>query len=58
MARSPLRFKRGGLHRSTGTPRGQKIPASKHRAAARGTYGKKAQRQERFYENVLRKGRR
>lgn len=56
--RKPLKFKKGGLHRSTGTPAGKKISASKHRAARSGAYGKKAQRQELFFENVLKGGRR
>jgi hypothetical protein len=58
MARSPLKFKKGGLHRSTGTPKGKKISATKHAAARSGAYGKKAQKQERFYENVLKRGHR
>lgn len=33
---------KGGLHRSTGTPLGQKIPASKIAKAAAGGYGPKA----------------
>lgn len=53
--RKPLRFKSGGLHRSTGTPKGKKIPAAKHRAARAGAYGKRAKKQELFYENVLRR---
>jgi hypothetical protein len=55
MARKALRFKSGGLHRSTGTPRSRRIPAAKHRAARAGAYGPKAKRQEIFYENVLRR---
>ena len=39
---------KGGLHRSTNTPQGQKIPASKMAAALRGDYGPKAQKQARF----------
>ncbi len=35
----------GGLHESTHTPEGQKIPASKIRAAKQGRYGPKAKRQ-------------
>lgn len=54
----PLRFKRGGLHRSLGVPQGQKIPASKVEAAAEGRYGKTAAKQARFYQNVLKKGQR
>ena len=54
----PIKFKSGGLHRSTGTKQGKKISAAKHRAAASGKLGKKAQKQERFYQNVLKKGQR
>lgn len=52
----PMTFKSGGLHASTKTKAGEKIPASKHAAAASGSLGKKAQKQENFYENVLKKG--
>lgn len=41
----PITFNRGGLHRSVGVPQGQKIPASKLAAAARGDYGPKAKKQ-------------
>jgi hypothetical protein len=51
-----ITFKQGGLHRSTKTPKGKKIPASKHRAAASGRLGPKAKKQELFYRNVLSKG--
>lgn len=49
----PITFHKGGLHESTGTPAGQKIPASKHAAAASGKLGPKAKAQENFYRNVL-----
>lgn len=49
----PLKFKKGGLHASTGTAPGKKIPASKHAAAASGKLGPKAKKQEQFYRNVL-----
>lgn len=49
----PIKFKEGGLHESTGTPKGQKIPASKHAAAAAGKLGPKAKKQEQFMRNVL-----
>lgn len=55
--KKPLKFEKGGLHKSTHTPMGQKIPASKMEAAEQGKYGPKAQRQARFAENVLKKGR-
>ena len=43
--KKPLSFTPGGLHRSTNTPMGQKIPAAKMAAAMRGDYGPKAKRQ-------------
>jgi len=49
----PIRFSPGGLHRSTGTPAGEKIPASKMRAAASGKLGPKAKKQALFKKNVL-----
>ncbi len=49
----PITFKPGGLHRSTGTPAGQKIPAAKMAAAASGKLGPKAQKQAQFARNVL-----
>jgi len=51
-----ITFREGGLHGSTGTPAGKKISARKHEEAKSGKLGKKAQKQELFYENVL-KGR-
>ena len=53
----PIKFVKGGLHKSTGTPAGQKIPASKKAAAARGDYGPKAKKQAQFAKNVLTGGR-
>lgn len=41
----PVTFQQGGLHQSTGTPPGQKIPAAKVAAAASGKLGPKAQKQ-------------
>ena len=38
-------LKKGGLHRTTGTPMGEKIPASKVAAAAAGKYGPKGVKQ-------------
>ena len=52
-SRKPLKFHKGGLHASTSTAPGKKISASKHAAAASGKFGPKAEKQERFYENVL-----
>lgn len=51
--KKPITFQKGGLHQSTGTPQGQKIPASKRAAARSGAYGPKAKKQEMFAENVL-----
>jgi hypothetical protein len=36
---------KGGLHRSTGTPEGEKIPAAKIAKAKKGAYGPKAKKQ-------------
>jgi hypothetical protein len=49
----PIKFKTGGLHQSTGTPAGQKIPAKKKAAALAGKLGPKAQKQAQFAKNVL-----
>lgn len=51
-----ITFTPGGLHRSTGTPMGQKIPAGKMAAAMAGRYGPKAKKQAMFARNVLRRG--
>lgn len=48
-----ITFKAGGLHASTGTPKGQKIPAGKMKAAASGKLGPKAKKQAQFKKNVL-----
>jgi len=48
-----ITFKAGGLHQSTGTPAGQKIPAKKKTAALAGKLGPKAAAQARFAKNVL-----
>jgi len=49
----PITFKDGGLHASTGTPAGQKIPAAKMQAALSGKLGPKAKQQANFAKNVL-----
>jgi hypothetical protein len=49
----PLHFAKGGLHRSTGTPAGETIPASKKKAALSGKYGAKAKKEAEFAKNVL-----
>lgn len=48
-----ITFKAGGLHTSTGTPKGQKIPAKKKAGAPAGKLGPKAAAQARFAKNVL-----
>lgn len=50
-----IKFKVGGLHRSTGTKQGEPISAAKHAEAKSDGLGKLAQKQEQFYENVLKK---
>lgn len=55
--KKPITFKKGGLHASTGTPAGQKIPAAKMAAALSGRLGPKAKKQAQFAKNVLAKGR-
>lgn len=49
----PLHFKQGGLHQSTHTPIGKKIPPSKRIAALAGNYGPLALKQALFAKNVL-----
>ncbi|PWT75775.1 MAG: hypothetical protein C5B59_07945 [Bacteroidetes bacterium] len=51
--KKPIHFHPGGLHESTHTPMGQKIPASKRAAALAGKYGPKAKAQALFAKNVL-----
>lgn len=48
-----ITFKKGGLHASTGTPQGKKIPAEKKAEALSGKLGPKAEKQARFAKNVL-----
>lgn len=55
--KKPITFNEGGLTRVNGDSCGCGYPPpAKHRAAASGSLGKKAQKQEQFYENVLKKG--
>lgn len=49
----PIAFKKGGLHESTGTPAGKKIPAKKMKEAEKGALGPKAEKQALFKKNVL-----
>lgn len=55
--KKPVTFERGGLHRSLGVPQGQKIPAKKMAAAAKGAYGPKAKKQANFAQGMLAAGR-
>ena len=52
-SQKPITFSKGGLHRTTHTPAGQKIPAKKMAAAAAGKYGKKGVKEANFAKNVL-----
>lgn len=49
----PISFTPGGLHTTTGTPPGEKIPADKIAAALAGKYGPKGKQQALFMKNVL-----
>jgi hypothetical protein len=55
--KAPITFEKGGLHRALGVPEGQKIPAKKVAAAARGDFGPKAAKQANMAQNVLKQGR-
>lgn len=55
---TPLKFKKGGLHASLGVPQGKKIPEHLIAEAIAGSHGPKAQKQARFYRQVLKKGQR
>lgn len=55
--KKPIRFEKGGLHRSTNTPEGERIPESKITAALAGRYGKKAKKQAVMAKGMLKKGR-
>jgi hypothetical protein len=48
-----IKFHPGGLHTSTHTPAGEKIPAGKREAALAGHYGPKAAKQALFAKNIL-----
>lgn len=51
--KKPIKFKKGGLHATTHTPMGQKIPSSKVQAALAGKYGEKGRKEAQFAKNVL-----
>lgn len=53
--KKPIKFKIGGLHKSTGTASDKPISAEKHAEAKSGKLGGLAEKQEQFYENVLKK---
>jgi hypothetical protein len=55
--KQPVTFTKGGLHKSTGTPAGQNIPAAKMAAAASGKLGPKAKQQANFAKGMLAAGR-
>ena len=50
-------FREGGLHRSTNTPMGQKIPQDKIAKALAGGYGPLAKKQAAMAQGMLKKGR-
>lgn len=56
--KKPIKFKEGGLHRTTSTPAGQKISTSKMRAAKVGRYGKLGKKQANMATGLLAAGRR
>ncbi len=49
----PIKFKPGALHSELGVPQGEKIPASKMKAALSGAEGPLAKKRANFARNVL-----
>jgi hypothetical protein len=49
----PITFTPGGLHATTSTPTGQKIPKAKIAGALAGKFGAKGKSQALFMRNVL-----
>lgn len=49
----PITFQKGGLHQTTNTPVGEKIPGFKIAGALAGKYGPKGKQQALFMKNVL-----
>lgn len=45
---APITFRAGGLHQTTHTPAGEKVPESKLEKAAEGDYGPKGVKQARL----------
>lgn len=54
--KTPISFKKGGLHQSLGVPAGKPIPPGKMADALAGKNGPKAAAQARFAQNVLKPG--
>lgn len=50
-----IKYHPGGLHETTHTPKGEKIPESKVSAALHGEYGKKGKEQALMMKNVFKK---
>ena len=48
-----ISFRPGGLHTSTHTPKGKKIPAKKIKKALSGGFGPRGKKQAEFAKNVL-----
>jgi len=56
--KKPITMRKGGLHRTVGVPEGEKIPASKVRAARAGRYGPLGKKQAVAATGLLAAGRR
>lgn len=52
-SQKPITFNKGGMHQTTSTPAGQKIPKAKIAAALAGKFGAKGKSQALFMRNVL-----
>jgi len=55
--KKPVSFSAGGLHRTTGTPAGETIPAAKMAKAKAGGYGPLGVKQANLATGLLAKGR-
>jgi hypothetical protein len=55
--KSPISFRKGGLHQSLGVPQGKPIPPGKMASALAGKEGPRAKQQAQFARNVLGQGR-
>lgn len=49
----PITYHPGGLHSSTGTPQGKKIPQAKFERALAGGFGPKARKQALMAKNIF-----